>query len=56
MMAFWQEISCDEWVKAGLPFEGWLRYTQLPVERRRRVDELFIEKYRKEDDETNRRI
>jgi hypothetical protein len=53
MMAFWQEISCDEWAKAGLPFEGWLRYVQLPVERRRRVDELFTEKYRKVvDDET----
>jgi hypothetical protein len=49
MMAFWQEISCDEWLEAA--FEEWLRYTQLPVERRRRVEELFVEKYRKKVDD-----
>jgi len=35
-------ISTAEWKKAGLPFEGWLRYAQLTEEARAEFDTKFF--------------
>jgi len=35
-------ITTKQWSDAGLPFEGWLRYTQLPNDAKRRLEARFV--------------